>query len=108
MKTEFLKPVRIVFEFRHFSAYSLFTKKFLILNFEWLDTKLLELIYIVSSNYRADMVSYSFAVVYGHRAELSIPSNDYCNLVTWQMPLFAVVLLVPRDPSKLFDVPSVY
>ena len=93
MKTEFLKPVRIVFEFRHFSAYSLSTKKFLILNFEWLDTKLLELIYIVSSDYRADMFSYSFAVVYGHRAELSISSNDYCSLVTWQMPLFAVVLL---------------
>ena len=96
------------FEFRHFSAYSLFTKKFLILNFEWLDTKLLELIYIVSSDYRADVFSYSFAVVYGHRAELSISSNDYCSLVTWQMPLFRVVLLVPRDPSKLFDVPSVY
>ena len=54
------------------------------------------------------MFSYSFAVVYGHRAELSISSNDYCSLVTWQMPLFRVVLLVPRDPSKLFDVPSVY
>ena len=63
MKTEFLKPVRIVFEFRLFSAYSLFTKKFLILNFEWLDTKLLELIYIVSSDYRADMFSYSFASI---------------------------------------------
>ena len=54
------------------------------------------------------MFSYSFAVVYGHRAELMNSSNDYCSLVTWQMPLFALVLLVPRDPSKLFGVPSVY
>ena len=57
-----------MFEFCHFSGH-----------FEWLNTKLLELIYIVSSDCRTEIFSYSFAVVYS--AELSISLNDYCNLV---------------------------
>ena len=107
-KTKFIKTssVRIVFEFRHFSAHSSFTKKFEIINFEWLNAKLLELISTVSSDYRADIFSYSFAVVY--RANLPILSNHYNSLVTWQMPMSLAVLLVSRDPSKLFGVPSVY
>ena len=59
-----------MFVFRHFSAHSSSTKKFQIINFEWLHTKLLELIYIVSSDCRADIFSYSFAVVYS--AELTV------------------------------------
>ena len=105
-KAEFIKPVWIVFEFRHFSAHSSSTKKFEIIKFGWLDTKLLELISIVSSDCRADIFSYSFAIVYS--AELLIPSNEYCSLVTWQMSLSRAVLLVTRDPSILLGVPSVY
>ena len=49
-KTEFIKPVRI-HSVRVSSLFSAFFvhKKFEIINFEWLDTKLLELTYIVSS-----------------------------------------------------------
>ena len=104
--TEFIKPVRIAFEFRHFSAHYSSTKKFEIIHFEWLNTKLLKLIPTVSSDCRVDIISYSFAVV--RNAELPISSNDYNSLVTWQMPLSRAVLLVTRDPSKLFGVPSVY
>ena len=75
-------------------------KKFEIINFEWLNTKLLELIYIVSSDCRTVIFSNSLAVVYS--AELLISLNDYSNLVTWQMPLSHMVLLVTCDPLKLF------
>ena len=47
-KTKFVKPVRIVFEFHYFTVHSLSAKKFEIINFEWLNTNLLELISIVS------------------------------------------------------------
>ena len=60
----------------------------------------------MSSDCRVDIFSYSFAVVYS--AELSISSNDYSSLITWQVPLSRAVLLFTRDPSKLFGVPSVY
>ena len=65
-KTEFINPVRIVFEFRLFLAHSSSTKKFEIINFEWLNPKLLELISIVSSDCRteSDIFSFSFAAVY--------------------------------------------
>ena len=63
-KTEFINPVRIVFEFRLFLAHSSSTKKFEIINFEWLNPKLLELISIVSSDCRTDIFSFSFAAVY--------------------------------------------
>ena len=63
-KTEFINPVRIVFEFRPFLAHSSSTKKFEIINFEWLNPKLLELISIVSSDSRTDIFSFSFAAVY--------------------------------------------
>ena len=104
-KTEFINPVRILFEFCPFLAHSSSTKKFEIINFEWLNTRLLELISVVSSDSRADTFSYSFAAVYS--AELSISSNDYSSLVTWQMLLSHAILLFTRDPSKLFGVPSV-
>ena len=94
-----------MFEFRHFSAHSS-SKKFEIINFAWLNTKLLELISIVSSDCRADIFSDSFAVVYS--AEVSISSNDYSSLVIWLMPLSRAVLLIMREPSKLFGVSSVY
>ena len=97
-----------MFVFRHFSAHSSSTKKFEIINFEWLNTRLLELISVVSSDFRADIFSYSFAIVYS--AELSISSNDYRSLVTWQMLLSHVILLFTRDLAlyALFGVPSVY
>ena len=101
-KTEFIKPVRIVFEFRHFSAHFSSTKEFEIINFEWLKTKLLELISIVSSDSRTDFISHSFAVVYS--AELSSSSSDYSSLVTWQIPFSCAVQLVTYP----FGVPSVY
>ena len=88
-----------------FSAFFV-RKKFEIINFEWLNTKLLELIHIVSSDCRTDSFSYSFAFVYS--AELTISSNGHSSLVTCQMPLSRAVLLVTRDPSKLFGVPSLY
>ena len=94
-----------MFDFRHISAHSSSTK-FEIINFEWLNTKLLELISIVSSGCRPDIFSDSFAVVYN--AEVSISSNDYSSLVIWLMLLSRAVLLITRDPSKLFGVPSVY
>ena len=94
-QTEFIKPVRILSVFRHFSAHSSSSKKFEIINFEWLNTRLLELISVVSSDSRTDIFSYSFAVVYS--AELSISSNDYSSLVTWQMLLSHAILLFKRD-----------
>ena len=63
-KTEFINPVRILFEFCPFLAHSSSTKKFEIINFEWLNPKLLELISIVSSDCRTDIFSFSFAAVY--------------------------------------------
>ena len=95
-----------MFEFRHFKAHSSFTKKFEIINFEWLNTKLLELISFVPLDCSADIFSYRLAVVYS--SECAISSNDYSSLVTWQMLLSRAVLLVTRDPSKLFGVTSVY
>ena len=47
-----------MFKFCHFSAHSLSTKKFEIIKFKWLNTKLLELISIVSLDCRADIFSY--------------------------------------------------
>ena len=76
---------------------------FEIINFKWLNTKLLELISIVSLDCRADIFDCSFAAVCG--AKLSFLSNDFCSLVTWEMLLSHAVLLVTRDPSKLFSVP---
>ena len=93
-------------EFRHFKVHSSFTKKFEIINFEWLNTKLLELISFVSLDCSADIFSYRLAVVYS--SECAISSNDYGSLVTWQMLLSRAVLLDTRDPSKLFVVTSVY
>ena len=81
-------------------------KEFEIIYFEWLNTKLLELIYTASLGCRTDIFSHSFAVVCS--TELLISSNDSSSLVTWQMSLSRAVLLVARDPSKLFGVPSVY
>ena len=74
-----------MFEFRHFSAHSSSTKKFEVINFKWLNTKLLELISVVSSDCRADIFACHFAAVYG--AEHSFLSNDFSSLVTWQMSL---------------------
>ena len=105
-KTKFIKPVLTVCEFRHFSVHSSSTKMFEILNFKWLNTKLLELISIVSLDCRADIFACSFAAICG--AKLSFLSNDFCSLVTWEMLLSRAVLLVTRDPSKLFSVPQVY
>ena len=76
---------------------------FEIINFKWLNTKLLELISIVSLDWRADVFACSFAAVCG--AELSFLSNDFCSLVTWEKLLSHVVLFVTRDPSKLLSVP---
>ena len=59
-KTKFVKPVRIVFEFHYFTVHSLSAKKFEIINFEWLNTNLLELISIVSLDCRADIFSYVY------------------------------------------------
>ena len=106
-KTEFIKPVLIVFKFRQFSAHSSSTKKFEIINLSGLNTKPLELISIVSSDLQSrHFFSYRFAVVYG--TELSFTSNECSGLVTWQMLMSRAVLFVTRDSSKLFGVSSVY
>ena len=52
-----------MFEFRHFLPHSSSTKMFEIINFKWLNKKLLELIFIVSSDCRADIFASSFAAV---------------------------------------------
>ena len=58
-ETEFVKPVQIVLEFCQFSAQFLCPQKsFKIINFEWLNTKLLDLISVVSSDCRADIFFY--------------------------------------------------
>ena len=80
-KTKFIKPVLIVFEFRHFLPHSSSTKMFEIINFKWLNKKLLELIFIVSSDCRADIFASSFAAV--NSAELLFLLNDFSGLVTW-------------------------
>ena len=95
-----------MFKSLHFSAHSSSTKKFEVINFERLNTKLLELISIVSSDCRADIFYYSFTVVYS--AKLSILYNNYSSIVTWQISLSCAALLVMRDPLKLFGVPLVY
>ena len=60
-ETEFVKPVQIVLEFCQFSAQFLCPQKsFKIINFEWLNTKLLDLISVVSSDCRADIFSYVY------------------------------------------------
>ena len=63
-KTEFINSVRIVFEFRHFLAHSSSTKKFEIINFEWLNPKLLELISIVSSDCRTEIYFLSASLLF--------------------------------------------
>ena len=85
--------------FRHFSAHSSSTKKFEIINFEWLNTRLLELISVVSSDSRADIFSYSFAVVYS--AEPSISSNDYSSLVTFANAIVSRDLILYARPCSL-------
>ena len=106
-KTEFIKPVLIVFKFRQFSAHSSSTKKFVIINLSGLNTKPLELTSIVSSDLQnRHFFSNSFAAVYG--TELSFTSNDFSGLVTWQMLMSRAVLSVTRDSSKPFGVSSVY
>ena len=54
---------------------------FEIINFKWLNKKLLELIFIVSSDCRADIFASSFAAV--NSAELLFSLNDFSGLVTW-------------------------
>ena len=71
-QTEFTKPA----QFKLCSSFITFQhilrpqKKFEIINFEWSNTKLLELIFVVSLDCRSDIFSYSLAVVY--RAKLLI------------------------------------
>ena len=59
-ETEFVKPVQIVFEFCHFQHILCPQKSFKIINFEQLNTKLLDLISVVSSDCRADIFSYVY------------------------------------------------
>ena len=80
-KTKFIKPVLIVFEFRHFLPHSSSTKMFEIINFKWLNKKLLELIFIASSDCKADIFASSFAAV--NSDELLFSSNDFSGFVTW-------------------------
>ena len=54
---------------------------FEIINFKWLNKKLLELIFIVSLDGRADIFAFSFAAV--NSAELLFSLNDFSGLMTW-------------------------
>ena len=112
-KTEFIKPVLIVFKFRQFSAHSSSTKKFEIINLSGLNTKPLELISIVSSDLQNRHFFLTTSLLFTvlnfplHHSQQST-SNDFSGLVTWQMLMSRAVLSVTRDSSKPFGVSSVY
>ena len=101
-------------DFHQFSAHSSSTKECEIINVKWLNADLLEIISIVSFDLCNGHFASSFADFYS--AEVSSSSNDYCNLVTWQMLsyqyssnsyFFKMAVYSSSDLSKLFGVPLV-